>query len=87
MSAITVGQILIGPLLNEPVRAATVGSNVLDSWMVGLVGSQSEKLRKVTPSTADLKSLTIQNTTKSYNRDGQLVDRYYLFVDAPTQPI
>src|SRR3989449_5090098 len=55
------------------MRVETVASNGSESWVVGLVGLQSEKFRKVTLTTTDLKSLTIQNTTKRYNGDGHLL--------------
>ena len=71
--AIHEGQILTGPLFNEPMRGETVASNGADSWVFGLVGLRSEKFRKVTLTTADLKYLTIQDTTKSYDGDGHLL--------------
>ena len=55
------------------MRVETVASNGAESWVLGLVGLQSEKFRKVTLTAADLKSLTIQDTTKSYDGDGQLL--------------
>src|SRR5213593_700988 len=55
------------------MRVETVASNGSESWVLGLVGLQSEKFRKVTLTAADLKSLTIQDTTKSYNGDGHLL--------------
>jgi hypothetical protein len=62
-----------GRFSNEPMRVETVASNGTESWILGLVGLQSEKFRKVTLTAADLKSLTIQNTTKSYDGDGHLL--------------
>ena len=67
------GQILTGSLFNEPMRVETVASNGPESWVVGLVGTQSEKFRKVTLTAEDLESLTIHDTTKSYDGDGQLL--------------
>ncbi len=67
------GHILTGPLFNEPMRVETVASNGPDSWVLGLVGTQSEKFHKVTLTAKDLASLTIQDTTKSYDGDGQLL--------------
>jgi superfamily II DNA or RNA helicase len=67
------GQILTGPLFNEPMRIETVASSGSERWVLGLVGLHSEKFRKVTLTAADLKSLTIQNTTKSYDGDGHLL--------------
>jgi len=75
VSAINIGQILLGPLFNEPMRVETVASNGSESWVLGLVGLQSEKFRKVTLTAADLKSLTIQNTTKTYDGDGHMLRR------------
>jgi hypothetical protein len=37
------GQILVGPLFNEPMRVETVRSNGSASWIVGLVGTSSER--------------------------------------------
>src|ERR1051325_7030920 len=67
------GQILIGSLFNEPVRVETVSSNGADSWVLGVVGLQSERFRKVTLTARDLEALTIQNTTKTYDGDGELL--------------
>ena len=59
------GQILTGPLFNEPVRVETVRANGLDTWVVGLVGTQSERFRSVTLTSRDLESLIILNTTST----------------------
>jgi hypothetical protein len=72
-SLIHPGQLLTGSLFNEPMRVETIASNGPDSWVVGLVGLQSERFRKVTLTAKDLASLTIQDTTKSYDGDGQLL--------------
>lgn len=66
-------QILTGPLFNEPMRVETVVSDDTGNFVLGLVGVQSEKFRKVTLTAADLKSLTILDTTKSYDGDGQIL--------------
>ncbi len=58
-STINPGQILTGPLFNEPMRVETVHANSTASWVVGLVGTQSERFRKVTLSAQDLERLTI----------------------------
>ena len=42
------GQILTGSLFSEPMRAETARANSPASWVVGLVGTQSERFRKVT---------------------------------------
>ncbi|MEW6228122.1 MAG: helicase-related protein [Bacillota bacterium] len=67
------GQILVGPLFNEPVRVETVRSDGPSMWVVGLVGTQSERFRKVNLTSRELESLTILNTGYSYDGDGRLL--------------
>jgi hypothetical protein len=55
------GQIVSGPQFNEPMRVETVRPNGSDAWVVGLVGTQSERFRSVTLSAKDLKTLTISS--------------------------
>src|SRR5260370_6157614 len=69
----TVGQILSGPLFNEPMRVETVYPNGAAAWAVGLVGTNSERFRKVTMTAADLRRLTILDPTRSSNGDGRLL--------------
>src|SRR5229473_2559729 len=70
---LTVDQILIGPLFNEPMRVETVQSNGAASWIVGLVGANSERFRKVTMTAEDLERLTILDPRHSFNGDGRLL--------------
>jgi len=67
------GQILSGSLFNEPMRVETVAPNGPDTWLAGLVGTQTERFRKVTLTARDLERLTILDTRYSYNGDGRLV--------------
>ncbi len=67
------GQILTGPLFNEPMLVETVKANGPDAWTVGLVGTQSERFRKVTLTIPDLENLTILDSTHSYDGDGRLL--------------
>lgn len=67
------GQTLTGPLFNEPMRVETVAPGGAGSWVVGLVGTQSERFRRVTLSEADLASLTILDSTSSFDGDGNLL--------------
>jgi hypothetical protein len=67
------GQILTGPLFNEPMRVETVQSNGTASWIVGLVGANSERFRKVTMSADDLLRLTVLDPKHSFNGDGRLL--------------
>ena len=67
------GQVLMGSLFSEPMRVETVRPGGPDTWIVGLVGTQSERFRSVTLSLADLKGLKILEPTCSYKGDGQVL--------------
>ena len=67
------GQILTGPLFNEPMRVETVSVSGDRSWTVGLVGTQSERFRRVTLTRDDLDALTILESTSSFDGDGNLL--------------
>ena len=67
------GQILSGPLFNEPMRAETVQANGPGSWVLGLVGTRSERFRRVTLSDADLETLTTLDATPQFTGDGSLL--------------
>jgi len=73
VSPLQEGQILTGSLFSEPMRVETVRPGGPDTWIVGLVGAQTERFRNVTLSLADIKSLRIQEPTCSYKGDGQLL--------------
>ena len=72
-STIQPGQVLTGPLFNEPMRVETVCLNGTDSWTLGCVGVQSERFRRVTLSTKDLKSLTILSEILTFDGDAGLL--------------
>jgi superfamily II DNA or RNA helicase len=67
------GQILTGTLFNEPMRVETVRANGPDTWIVGLVGTQSERFRSVTLTSRDIEALTIFDVTSTYDGDGRLL--------------
>jgi superfamily II DNA or RNA helicase len=67
------GQILTGSLFSEPMRVETVRPNGPDTWVAGLVGTQSERFRKVTLTTRDLEGLTILDARHTYGGDGRLL--------------
>ena len=67
------GQILTGPLFNEPMKIETVRPNEPDGWTVGLVGIRSEQFRRVNLTPADLSTLTILDSTYTYQGDGKLL--------------
>jgi len=66
-------QILTGTLFNEPMRVETVRANGPDTWIVGLVGTQSERFRSVTLTSRDIEALTIFDVTSTYDGDGRLL--------------
>ena len=67
------GQILTGPLFSEPMRVETVRANGSGSWVAGLVGTQTERFRRVALSTDDIAGLTITGSTLSYDGDGRML--------------
>ena len=71
--SICAGQILTGSLFNEPMRVETVQVSGPASWVVGLVGTQSERFRKVTLTAADLDRLTVLDAKQSFRGDGRLL--------------
>jgi hypothetical protein len=73
MPPLSVGQILIGPLFNEPMRLETVQPNGAAGWIAGLVGTNSDRFRKVTITDEDLERLTILDPRHSFNGDGRLL--------------
>jgi len=66
------GQVLTGALFSEPMRVETVRESG-NSWTVGLVGTQSERFRKVSLSTDDLENLTILDPGFRYDGNGHLL--------------
>jgi len=60
------GQVLSGSLFSEPMRVVTVDEGGPGAWVVGAVGTQSERFRSVTLGPADLESLTILEPTATY---------------------
>jgi superfamily II DNA or RNA helicase len=67
------GQLLTGPLFSEPMQVVTVHPNGPDTWVAGLVGTQSERFRRVTLTRSDLESLEILGARHSYDGDGRLL--------------
>jgi len=67
------GQVLTGSIFNEPMRVETVRDNGNGTWVVGLVGTQSARFRKVMLTGQDLAGLTILDAGFSYDGDGRLL--------------
>jgi superfamily II DNA or RNA helicase len=66
-------QILKGPLFSEPMRVETVRAAGTDTFVLGLVGVQSERFRNVTLTTRDIEALTVLETDSSFTGDGRLL--------------
>ncbi len=72
-TAIREGQVLTGPMFNEPMRVETVRPNGPDSVEAGLVGQKTEQFRRVTLTSVDIADLTIADATWPYDGDGPLL--------------
>ena len=67
------GQTLVGPQFAEPMRVETVRRTGPDTWDAGLVGTRSERFRRVTLTAEDIASLAIADAVLSYQGDGRLL--------------
>jgi len=67
------GQLLIGPSFDEPVRVETVRREGDGAWTVGVVGTHSERFRRVILTQADLNALQILSPTATYRGNGELL--------------
>ena len=72
-SPIREGQILTGPLFSEPVRVETVAPNGPGAWTLGVVGTQSERFRRVSLTKDQLATLTVLSPAASFDGDGRLL--------------
>ena len=67
------GQTLAGAQFAEPMRVETVRRTGPDTWDAGLVGTRSERFRRVTLTAEDIASLAISDAALSYQGDGRLL--------------
>ena len=67
------GQVQTGPLLNEPMQVATVPPNGLGVWVMGFVGRDSERFRKVTLTSDDIANRTVADGALPYDGDWWLL--------------
>ncbi|NLN59465.1 MAG: DUF3883 domain-containing protein [Deltaproteobacteria bacterium] len=67
------GCTLTGSLFNEPMRVETVRTGNDGTWTVGLVGTHTERFRKVTLTKQDIKGLTIHDSGFTFAGDGHLL--------------
>ena len=73
MKAPEEGQILIGPSFDEPVQVETVRQDGDGMWSVGVVGTHSERFRRVILTRADLDALQILSAVANYQGNGELL--------------
>ncbi len=67
------GQILTGPLFDEPMRVETVAATGSAGWSLGLVGTRSERFRKVSLGAVELAGLAVHDSGFRYDGDGALL--------------
>jgi hypothetical protein len=70
---ITEGQIVKSPLFSEPMRVETVRTDASGTLTVGLVGTQTERFRRVILTPEDAAGLTILNEVYAYDGDGKIL--------------
>lgn len=73
MNDVQPGQILTGPLFNEPVRVETVLPAASGGFTLGVVGLTTETFRKVTLDVAQLAQLAVVTSTSDFAGDGALI--------------
>jgi superfamily II DNA or RNA helicase len=72
-SPLAEGQIVQGSQFREPMRVETVRSSGPETWVIGLVGTQSSEFRRVTFSRAEIGTLKIYEPSPSFRGNGDLL--------------
>ncbi len=72
-SGLKTGQIITGALFNEPMRVETVAENGPNTWIIGLVGTRTERFRRVTLTARDLELLSVSDRSPTFQGDGKLL--------------
>ncbi|NLA40239.1 MAG: DUF3883 domain-containing protein [Smithella sp.] len=67
------GCIFTGSLFSEPMRVETAHTSNDGTWTVGLVGTHTERFRKVTLTKQDIKGLTVLDSGFTFDGDGHLL--------------
>ena len=67
------GQIITGPIFNEPMRVVIVRPNGTDSIEAGLEGLETNGFRRVTLTSDDMANLKITDPHPTYDGDGNLL--------------
>ena len=74
-SSLRPGQILTGPLFSQPVRVVTVETRAAGTWLVGTIGTHSERFGTVALAAVDLKSLEILEASADYPIETEVCSR------------
>ena len=64
---------MLGPLFSEPMQVETVRDAGPGAWVLGLVGSRSQKFRRVTLGPDEIRLLRVVESAPSYDGDPQLL--------------
>ncbi len=67
---ISEGQILSGPMFNEPQWVLTADKVDKNTWKIGLVGQRSEKFKNIMLTSDELSGLSISDSAMSFTGDG-----------------
>src|SRR5437763_12959983 len=67
------GQVVTGTLYSEPMRVETIRESGPGTWVVGLCGLNTERVRKVTLTSTDLQQLQGQKPHFTYDGYGQVL--------------
>ena len=70
---IQVGQVLVGPSFNEPMRVITVRPEGDGAWTLGLVGEQTQRYVSATLTARDMASIKTLQAAPTYGGDGVLL--------------
>lgn len=73
ISPLHLNQIIQSALFSEPMRVETVRAAGQGTWLVGRVGTQTERFRSVTLTDRDIAALTILDTISTFEGDEQLL--------------
>jgi len=66
------GQTLVGPLFNEPMQVETIRPAGGGTWVLGLVGTRTQRFRRVRIGPDEIKTLQVVPDARSYGGDPRL---------------
>lgn len=70
---VTAGEVLSGSLFSEPMRVVTVAPVAADTWELGLVGVKTQVFRSASLTSAEIRTLKVQDAVRSYAGDCELL--------------